>query len=80
MSRITLLAKRDIQQGEELFISYVNPNLPVKERRRNLLEWGFGECNCERCVAEERDPSLNRTNDEGLDDLERELKAGLGVM
>lgn len=75
-----MIAKKDIQPGEELFITYVNPNLPVQERRRQLLEWGFGECNCERCVAEEQDASSTRASDERLDDLERELKAGLGVM
>ncbi|KAK7688770.1 hypothetical protein QCA50_008309 [Cerrena zonata] len=80
LSRITLIAKKDIQPGEELFITYVNPNLSVAERRKQLLEWGFGECNCERCTTEERDPSLNRASNGGLDDLERELKAGLGVV
>ncbi|CAL1698218.1 unnamed protein product [Somion occarium] len=80
LSKITLIARRDIQPGEELFITYVNPVLSLQERRSQLLEWGFGVCNCERCSMEEQDPSLARPDKAELDDLEKELKAGLGVM
>lgn len=56
----------------------------MKERRKGLLEWGFGECRCKRCVEEMK---LAKPSDGteappvGIDsDLERELKVGLGVM
>jgi SET domain len=72
LSRITMVAKREIGVGEELLVTYVNPSLGVHERRSQLEAWGFGECNCERCAKEEKETRV--------DPLERELKAGLGVM
>ncbi|KAI0354211.1 SET domain-containing protein [Trametes cingulata] len=85
LSRITVLARREIAPGEELFITYVNPELPLEQRRRQLMEWGFGKCVCERCVAEERERKANGGgegpgNQDETADLEAELKAGLGVM
>jgi hypothetical protein len=75
LSRITVVAKRDIAVGEELLVTYVDPSLGVGERRSQLGAWGFGECHCERCVEEEK-----LVDSEATIDLERELKAGLGVM
>ena len=56
----------------------------MNERRKGLLEWGFGECRCKRCVDEAK---LAKASDRAEappivmdNDLERELKAGLGVM
>lgn len=80
LSRITVIARRDIEAGEELFISYVNPELPLEGRRRQLLEWGFGTCKCPRCMMEEQDPTRKAVTQSVPDDLENELKAGLGVM
>ncbi|KAI0673183.1 SET domain-containing protein [Trametes maxima] len=85
LSRITVLSRRDIAPGEELFITYVNPELPLEQRRRQLMEWGFGKCVCERCVREEAERNVAGLGDGeqavgNADDLEAELKAGLGVM
>jgi hypothetical protein len=88
LSRITVIAKRDIAVGEELVVTYVDPSLGVRERRSQLVAWGFGQCECERCVEEERegknceDEGGGETKERSSDmiDLERELKAGLGVM
>lgn len=80
LSRITVIARRDIDPGEELFISYVNPGLPLESRRQQLLEWGFGLCKCARCVAEEADPTRQAVVNAAPDDLEMELKASLGVI
>ena len=82
LSRITLLALRPIGLGEELCITYVNPSLPVDQRRRQLMEWGFGKCMCERCVREEGEPKESGEGEADSEraDLEAELKAGLGVM
>jgi hypothetical protein len=87
LARITMLAKSDIKTGQELVVTYVNPELGLKVRRAELEAWGFGECRCERCVEEE----VNQAMDEGnmevpeekkdeMEDLERELKVGLGMM
>lgn len=82
LARISVIARRDIKVGEELTVTYVNPQMGLYERRQGLLEWGFGQCKCARCVQEEQDPT-RQTKDaviNGDRDLERELKAGLGVM
>lgn len=90
LARITLLAKRAIKPGEELFVTYVNPEIGVRARRRELEAWGFGECVCNRCVEEARvlkekggvTKEGGRTNGHELEmeDLANELKTGLGVM
>ncbi|KAL0952630.1 hypothetical protein HGRIS_006878 [Hohenbuehelia grisea] len=96
LARITVLAKADIEPGEELFVTYVDPSLNVRQRRAQLAAWGFGECRCKRCVEEARAlestapkaskvdgaPAVPADPNAGMDmfDLEQELKAGLGVM
>lgn len=80
LSRITVIARREIEPGEELFITYVNPGLPLENRRKQLLEWGFGICRCSRCTLEEQDPTDHVQPQSVPEDLEQELKAGLGVL
>ncbi|KAJ4480919.1 hypothetical protein J3R30DRAFT_2379715 [Lentinula aciculospora] len=91
LSRITAIAMKDIEPGEELFITYVNPTMSVEQRRDELQQWGFGRCECKRCLKEEREEleakshMVGEGGDEDLlkfsqADLERELKIGLGVM
>ena len=86
LSRITVIARRDIAAGEELLVTYVDPELPLEQRRRGLMEWGFGKCACERCRKEEKEKKEKGEDaedaKEGTEkaDLEAELKAGLGVM
>ncbi|KAA1474144.1 SET domain-containing protein [Dentipellis sp. KUC8613] len=85
LARITLLAKRDLAPGDELLVTYVDPSLGLRARREGLGAWGFGVCRCERCVEEEKAGAAEGEGKEaapaeGMEDLERELKAGLGVM
>lgn len=85
LSRITIVAKKDIEPGEELLITYVNPMLGVKARRDELEAWGFGRCACARCVKEEKETGEGQeasSPDDAVDmnDLQKELKAGLGVL
>jgi hypothetical protein len=68
--------------GEELLVTYVNPELGYKQRQDELSAWGFGKCCCERCLKE-----VNTVVEEdsqavglGMGDLAKELKAGLGVL
>jgi hypothetical protein len=75
LARITLVARCDIEVGQELLVTYVNPELGVKERRAALSAWGFGVCQCSRCVEE----GVEEDEDGMMGDLERELKAGLGI-
>ncbi|KAG5641930.1 hypothetical protein DXG03_003956 [Asterophora parasitica] len=78
LSRISMIAKRAIAAGEELVVTYVNPELNVRRRRQELQAWGFGQCNCVRCIQEAK--HLKPEEHGGMDDLESELKASLGVM
>jgi SET domain-containing protein len=83
LSKISIIAKRAIAPGEELTVTYVNPELPYRSRQDELQAWGFGSCKCDRCVGEEKTSKLNEVLEDGqpdMHDLERELKAGLGVM
>lgn len=91
IARITLIAKCAIRPGQELLVTYVNPEMGVRARRRELEGWGFGECDCDRCVEEARvlkekggkEGRLNgrdRDREMEMEDLANELKAGLGVM
>jgi hypothetical protein len=80
LSRITVIARCPIETGEELFVSYVDPVLGVKERRQELRQWGFGDCDCARCVKEEEAFKAVSEAIGTMSDLERELKAGLGLM
>ncbi|RXW15364.1 hypothetical protein EST38_g10490 [Candolleomyces aberdarensis] len=83
LSRISIIAKRPIAPGEELTVTYVNPELPYRSRQDELQAWGFGSCKCDRCVGEEKTFQLKDVLEDGqpdMHDLERELKAGLGVM
>ncbi|KAF9269757.1 SET domain-containing protein [Marasmius fiardii PR-910] len=85
--RISVIALRDIEIGEELNITYVNPQSSVRARQTELEQWGFGKCMCERCVREakelrEKGEDVENVNGNAIEmkDLEKELKAGLGIM
>jgi hypothetical protein len=84
LSRITVLAKCNIAVGEELVVTYVDPSLGVRERRSQLGAWGFGQCDCKRCTEEEKGEKSGeeeiKKQASDMDELEKELKAGLGVV
>jgi hypothetical protein len=82
LSRLTLLAKTPIKKGEELCISYVNPESGVRWRQRELEPWGFGRCRCARCEREEREEKEREEEEKaeggGVDGEEKEKEAGEG--
>ncbi|KIJ60899.1 hypothetical protein HYDPIDRAFT_97759 [Hydnomerulius pinastri MD-312] len=80
LSRITVIARTAIEPGEELLITYTDPESNFRERRRRLSEWGFGPCQCERCLAEEKEAKESGTNTEEADELADHLRAGLGLV
>jgi len=44
----------------------VDPSLGLRERRSQLVvAWGFGQCDCERCVEEEREVKSGGEQGEG---------------
>ncbi|CAG8485323.1 13680_t:CDS:2 [Funneliformis mosseae] len=50
--RMTIIAKHDIKKGEQLFLTYCNPDYDKKSRHRQLLRsYGF-LCHCDRCEKE----------------------------
>jgi hypothetical protein len=79
LSRITVRALADIEPGQELLITYVDPASSYATRRSALEAWGF-VCACARCVEEGKDWKPGEEGGDGLGDLASELKAGLGVM
>jgi SET domain-containing protein len=52
---VQLVALREIQEGEEVFISYIDEDDPVDVRREQLKSRYFFDCNCERCVRQKKD-------------------------
>ncbi|KAG8993796.1 SET domain-containing protein 5 [Tulasnella sp. JGI-2019a] len=88
--RITVIAKAPIGAGEELLVSYVNPEDDVQARRNKLKEWNFGECRCKMCVDEDKRrrkrKEVEKTVEgegtiqaEALDGLEEDLRGAFGL-
>ncbi|CAE6468896.1 unnamed protein product [Rhizoctonia solani] len=81
-SRITVIATSPIPAGVELVVSYVDPSLDFRSRRRELRAWDFGVCLCERCLEEEKagsppeDPEVSR-NEEKVGDRDKQNAGGL---
>ncbi|KAL6554066.1 hypothetical protein OROMI_019739 [Orobanche minor] len=48
----TIIALRPIIEEEEITISYIDEDLPYKERQELLADYGF-RCKCSKCVTEE---------------------------
>jgi MYND finger len=56
-----------VERGQELTVAYVDPNLPLVERRQLLLEhWGFW-CRCPKCIDEEH------KQNKSIDDIDARL-------
>jgi hypothetical protein len=49
-------ALRDVKEGEELCISYVEESEPKRERRKTLRENFYFDCSCHKCSTEEDGP------------------------
>ncbi|KAF6232936.1 hypothetical protein HO173_008899 [Letharia columbiana] len=53
---VTVVAKPDIKEGEEISVSYI-PNIPLeKDRRLRLTAQIGGVCGCARCCKERKMP------------------------
>ncbi len=75
VARISIKALRDIEEGEELCVSYVQPSLGVRERRLELKSWGLPDCKCDRCIQEEEELGQSSALDRTVDsDLANEIK------
>jgi SET domain-containing protein len=49
-------ALRDVAEGEELCVSYIDETEPVAERAKALAAYGF-VCACPRCVSQRAETS-----------------------
>ncbi|KZW03365.1 SET domain-containing protein [Exidia glandulosa HHB12029] len=67
LARLSVVALKDLKEGEELTITYIDPKLSLEDRRRELRAWGIRECRCERCVEEEKNAPSKDTLDIGAD-------------
>jgi hypothetical protein len=67
----TLLATRDIAEGEQIYISYINEDQSKAARREELRDHAF-VCQCERCAQEPSDDSDDDGNNDDEDDEEEE--------
>ena len=45
-------ALQDIEAEEEIFISYIDEDMPLEERQHALRDYGF-DCCCRRCCSEQ---------------------------
>jgi hypothetical protein len=79
LARISVIAKERTKRGEELLVTYIAPALGVRARREALLAWAFGVCRCVRCLSEEGVEG-DGEGAAAMEELERELKAGLGLL
>jgi hypothetical protein len=50
-NRAVVLALKDVKAQEELTKAYIDISLPLAERKRELLSYGF-ECTCSKCLRE----------------------------
>lgn len=50
--QVTIIAVHQIQKGEEVTISYIDEELPYRERQKLLADYGF-RCKCPKCLEED---------------------------
>ena len=73
MQRRVIYAMRDIEEGEEITVSYIPLLKSTKERQTRLAQYGF-ECDCVACAQESREGDKRRVMiGEWLEDLEGKM-------
>jgi SET domain len=73
LSRITVIAKRDIVVGEELVVTYVDPTLEYVSGARSWLHGDLGSC--EQCRVEEERQGKNC--EEGEEEVETKERSDM---
>ncbi|XP_031632222.1 SET and MYND domain-containing protein DDB_G0273589-like [Contarinia nasturtii] len=53
--------KKKVKRNDQLYISYVNVNLPTELRKRRLETWGF-VCSCNLCAPNSQNKCLKKIN------------------
>ncbi|KAK9881916.1 hypothetical protein WA026_018110 [Henosepilachna vigintioctopunctata] len=66
--KLSLIALRDISEGEEVFISYLDEcslERSRHSRRKELMENYLFSCNCEKCIAQSDQPDITSEEEDG---------------
>ncbi|KAK5628619.1 hypothetical protein RRF57_004334 [Xylaria bambusicola] len=69
---MTVVAARDILEGEELTISYVDIFLPSKKRKERIRSWGF-ECACALCQGPKNETIVSDKRLRRIEQLKNDL-------
>ena len=75
---MTVTAVRDIEKGEEICISYVEPWLPERERRDKIWKHIGRVCECLRCKRERETEERQRVLREKIRDVKRAIEWNTG--
>jgi len=51
---LSTIALEDIDEGQELFISYIDEDAPFDQRKSKLKQFYDFECNCRKCYVGKR--------------------------
>ena len=68
---VALVASKDIEENEEVFISYLDECALSRSRhsRRQILEENYlFHCNCSRCQLEAGEPDMTSEDEESMED------------
>ena len=73
-STIRIVAGQDIKKGEELYLSYIGPceGWPLEVRRDKLSSWFGGDCQCTRCMREEKEPVVEEEEEDDGEEMTME--------
>ena len=70
-SILTIHPTRDIEQGDEVTIAYIDTKQSLAARRKQLLATYFFHCQCTRCVREEAADGAGGGAGEGEEEVEK---------
>ncbi|EFX89935.1 SET and MYND domain-containing 5 protein [Daphnia pulex] len=68
---VALVASKDLEEGEEIFISYLDECAQSRSRhsRRKILKENYlFHCNCSRCQLEADEPDMTSEDEESMED------------
>lgn len=68
---VALVASKDLEEGEEIFISYLDECAQSRSRhsRRKILQENYlFHCNCRRCQLEADEPDMTSEDEESMED------------
>jgi hypothetical protein len=70
---VKMIAERNIEEGEEVLISYIPRSYSLTRRRTTLQEKHGFICNCKRCLEEESNPEVALAAEKSQEELDKAL-------